>query len=307
MTKPVTRSESTKDSTSDGDRDRLEEMKQEINSIKADAEKRHVIADQRHAELMGLLLKVSQTSSVPPLISSSTSQTHPPPPSSSLPPPPPSLFQSVTSIPIPTLTTHLTDRSFQHQPHLAQFGREDQRGQPTPFTFGDVLGSSNGRDLTGGHKNGGGWVPGTDYRLRKLKMPLFEGEDAFGWVYKVERFFEIQGLVSFIEKLRATVLCLEGPVLAWYRWNKQRPPCCSWDELKIRLLDRFQPSLNGSLHEQFLKLTQKDTACEYVGRFEALAAQLSGIPEPILEGNFIKGLKPELRTSVLNSQPVGLS
>lgn len=73
------------------------------------------------------------------------------------------------------------------------------------------------------------------------------------------------------------------------------------------MLDRFQPSLNGSLHEQFLKLIQEDTTREYVGRFEALVAQLSGIPEPILEGNFIKGLKPELRTSMIKSQPVGHS
>lgn len=31
---------------------------------------------------------------------------------------------------------------------------------------------------------GGGWVPSIDYRLCKLQMPLFEGEDACGWVYK---------------------------------------------------------------------------------------------------------------------------
>ena len=103
-------------------------------------------------------------------------------------------------------------------------------------------------------------------------MPLFEGEDAFGWVYKVEGFFEIQGLVSSTEKLRAAILCLEGQVLAWYHWNEQCSPFRSWDELKIRLLDRFQPSLNGRLQEKFLKLTQEDTAREYVGRFEALVA-----------------------------------
>lgn len=43
-----------------------------------------------------------------------------------------------------------------------------------------------------------------------------------------------------------------------------------------------------------------------MGRFEQLAAQLEGIQESILEGTFIKGLKPELRKSVRLLQPRGL-
>ncbi|GKD95712.1 hypothetical protein Tco_1379609 [Tanacetum coccineum] len=45
--------------------------------------------------------------------------------------------------------------------------------------------------------------------MRKLKMPMFEGEDAYGWIYKVKWYFEIQGL-SQQEQLRATALCMEG-------------------------------------------------------------------------------------------------
>lgn len=41
-------------------------------------------------------------------------------------------------------------------------------------------------------------------------MPVFDGEDAYGWVYKIERFFEVQGLVTTGEKLRAAVLSMEG-------------------------------------------------------------------------------------------------
>ncbi|GKE24550.1 hypothetical protein Tco_1436062, partial [Tanacetum coccineum] len=42
------------------------------------------------------------------------------------------------------------------------------------------------------HGNERGWVPGTDYRLCKLKMPFFNGDDVYGWVYLTERFFDIQ-------------------------------------------------------------------------------------------------------------------
>ncbi|GKE42378.1 hypothetical protein Tco_1469662 [Tanacetum coccineum] len=54
---------------------------------------------------------------------------------------------------------------------------------------------------------------GFDHRIRKLKMPLFDGEDAYGWIYKVERYFEIQGIPQ-PEQLRAAVLCMEGEDLS---------------------------------------------------------------------------------------------
>ncbi|CAH1444308.1 unnamed protein product [Lactuca virosa] len=87
-------------------------------------------------------------------------------------------------------------------------------------------------------------------------MPLFEGEDACGWVYKAEQLFDMQGLGTSSEKLRAAVLCIEGPVLSWYRWNEQQSPFQSWEELKHRLLDRFQPSQYGNLYQQFLAISQ---------------------------------------------------
>nr|GFB76613.1 ankyrin repeat-containing protein [Tanacetum cinerariifolium] len=99
-------------------------------------------------------------------------------------------------------------------------------------------------------------------------LPIFNGEDAYGWVYLAERFFEVQGFVTTRERLRAA---------------------------------------DGNLYEQFLKINQDGTAREYVTLFETLAAQLEGISENILEGTFIKGLKQDLRHSVRVLQPKGLS
>ncbi|GJV34235.1 hypothetical protein Tco_1394635 [Tanacetum coccineum] len=110
-----------------------------------------------------------------------------------------------------------------------------------------------------------GWHPGSDNRLRKLKMPLFDGEDVYGWVYQAERFFEVQCLNTTREQLRAAVLSLEGPALSL------------------------------------------GTARDYMTLFERMAAQLSGLSEEVLEGIFIKGLKPELRTTVRTHQPSNLS
>nr|GEV17911.1 ankyrin repeat-containing protein [Tanacetum cinerariifolium] len=147
---------------------------------------------------------------------------------------------------------------------------------------------------------------GSDYRMRKLKMPLFEGEDPHGWIYKVERYFEVQDIQPR-EKLRAAVLCMEGQALSWFRWSEARSPFRSWEGLKRRLLERFQLSQDGTLYEQFLAITQEGSGREYVNLFETLAGQLVGVLEEVMEGTFIKGLRPELRSAVRVLQPKGLN
>ncbi|GJT47004.1 ankyrin repeat-containing protein [Tanacetum coccineum] len=108
------------------------------------------------------------------------------------------------------------------------------------------------------------------------------------------------------EQLRAAVLCMEGQALSWFRWSEAREPFRSWEELKRRLLDWFQPSQEGNLYEQFLAITQDVSAREYVGLLEQLAGQLRGVLEEVMEGTFIKGLKPDLRSSVRVMKPVSL-
>ncbi|GJV66175.1 ankyrin repeat-containing protein [Tanacetum coccineum] len=145
---------------------------------------------------------------------------------------------------------------------------------------------------------------GFEHRMRKLKMPVFEGEDAYGWIYRVERYFEIQGLPQH-EQLRAVALCMEGEALSWYRWSEGRTPFHSWDGFKRCLLIRFQQSQEGNLYE--LAITQEESARAYVALFEKLAGQLVGIPESVMEATFIKGLKPVLRAAVRVMNPEGLN
>ncbi|PWA61664.1 Ankyrin repeat-containing protein [Artemisia annua] len=155
------------------------------------------------------------------------------------------------------------------------------------------------------HTEGRFFNHGYDHRMRKIKMPLFDGEDAHGWIYKAERYFEVIE-VDPLEQLRAAVLCMEGLALSWFCWSEARAPFCSCEELKRRLLDRFQPSQQGNLYEQFLAITQDGSAREYVGLFEQLAGQLRGVSEEVMEGTFIKGLKPDLRSLVRVMQLVSL-
>nr|GFA09856.1 ankyrin repeat-containing protein [Tanacetum cinerariifolium] len=114
---------------------------------------------------------------------------------------------------------------------------------------------------------------GVDYQMRKLKIPLFDGDDSHGWIYKVERYFEVQDIQPR-EQLRAAVLCMKGQALSWFRLSEARSPFRSWEGLKGRLLERFQLSQEGTLGHG---------------------------------GNFIKGLRLELRSAVRVMQPEGLN
>ncbi|GKD06305.1 ankyrin repeat-containing protein, partial [Tanacetum coccineum] len=144
-----------------------------------------------------------------------------------------------------------------------------------------------------------------EHRMRKLKMPIFEGDDAHGWIYRVERYFEVQGVIRR-ERLRAAALCLEGEALAWYKWYEQQEPFESWDHLKEELLDRFQFTKEGDLYQQFLSIVQTGTLREYQSLFEKLAGQLTGMSEKVLYSTFIKGLKSKIRLGLQILQPTGL-
>ncbi|XP_020705860.1 uncharacterized protein LOC110116562 [Dendrobium catenatum] len=133
-------------------------------------------------------------------------------------------------------------------------------------------------------------------------MPIFEGEGTHGWIYKVERYYAVNGLTEE-EKLTAAGLCLEGKALAWYQWRDMRRPIRSWREFKGCLLERFQTSRGGDFYEQFFALTQEGTVAEYRDRFEYLASRLDRLSETVLEGNFMKGLKPEIRAAVRVMRP----
>ncbi|CAI9296066.1 unnamed protein product [Lactuca saligna] len=142
--------------------------------------------------------------------------------------------------------------------------------------------------------------------FQKIKAPIFEGEDAFGWIYKVERFFEIQD-IGVRDRLKAAAICLDGKGLAWFRWSQARDPFRSWEDLKEWLLERFQLTGEGNIYHQFIAIRQEGTVRDYVSNFERLSCQLGDIPESVLEGTFINGLKDDTRSAVRILQPANLA
>lgn len=51
-------------------------------------------------------------------------------------------------------------------------------------------------------------------KFRELQLPVFEGEDPLGWIYRVERYFAVNE-ISEAERLQAAGVSLEGKTLNW--------------------------------------------------------------------------------------------
>lgn len=65
--------------------------------------------------------------------------------------------------------------------------------------------------------------------------------------------------------------------------------------LEARNSGRFRSTQEGSLEECFLSLRQEGTVKEYRLMFETLAMSVLDVLEALLEGQFLNGLKLEIR------------
>ena len=54
-----------------------------------------------------------------------------------------------------------------------------------------------------------------------MELPLFDGEDALGWLVKIERYFVINNIAGE-ERMELVLIALEGRALNWYQtWEDQ--------------------------------------------------------------------------------------
>ncbi|KAL4591834.1 hypothetical protein LXL04_004807 [Taraxacum kok-saghyz] len=189
-------------------------------------------------------------------------------------------------------------------------------GATTPTHGGPSLGgyrgsgdTKGGQGNTGGggfhHSSGGEHGGGNHWRFRKLDMPLFDGSNPDGWILRAERYFRFYKLPEE-DKIEAAVVSLEGDALLWYQWEHGRRPIRGWEELKAVILRRFRSVAAGKLYEQWLTVSQTGTVTEYQRKFIEFSAPLSGVTEEVAMGQFINGLKKEIRAEVRVMNPRSL-
>ncbi|KAK2362488.1 hypothetical protein QL285_087548 [Trifolium repens] len=89
-------------------------------------------------------------------------------------------------------------------------------------------------------RNEGTYVTGHYRHKLKLEIPIFKGDDAYGWLVHIERYFRLNE-VRVHEKLDAAVIALEDKALNWFVWWEEQTASRTWDEFKLSLIRRFQP------------------------------------------------------------------
>ncbi|KAH1265539.1 hypothetical protein GmHk_01G001225 [Glycine max] len=136
-----------------------------------------------------------------------------------------------------------------------------------------------------------------EVKWRKLKIPIFDEGDAFGWTNKVERYFEIKG-VEEEDRIQAAMVAMEGKALTWYQWWEFCAKNTNWTDFKNVVIQWFQPSMNQSPYELLLSLKHEGTVEEYREKFELYAGPLRGTKPEYLKGIFFNGLKEVVRAEL---------
>lgn len=132
---------------------------------------------------------------------------------------------------------------------------------------------------------------------RRLEVPVFKGEDVYGWLVRVERYFRLNEIRTQ-DKVDAVVLALEEKSLNWFQWWKEQAPLRTWEEFKLAVIRRFQPGLLHNPLGPLLSLKQKGAMMEYRDKFEMLVAPLRREEKGMLDSIFLNGLKEEIQAEL---------
>ncbi|KAJ1383529.1 hypothetical protein SESBI_43289 [Sesbania bispinosa] len=134
-----------------------------------------------------------------------------------------------------------------------------QRGNSSGDSGNSVEGNLGGQN---GTRSGA-----AEERWRKSEIPLFSGDVAYGWVNRVERYFNLKGVLEQ-ERLQVVMVAMEGKALSWFRWWGLCVSNPSWEDFKAAVIRRFQPEFDLDI------LVQEDGSesweQEYRGKNEAL-------------------------------------
>lgn len=133
-------------------------------------------------------------------------------------------------------------------------------------------------------------------RWRKLEIPVFEGTDSYGWLNRVERYFDLK--MSENGKLQAVMVAMEGKALAWYQWWEFSTQNPTWEDFRTTILRRFQPSMIQSPFELLLSLKQTETVGEYREQFEMYVGLLKCTEPSYFKGIFLNRLTDIIRAEL---------
>lgn len=126
-----------------------------------------------------------------------------------------------------------------------------------------------------------------------MDIPRFDGNDALGWIFKINHFFNFHNTQEE-QRISIASFYLDGPALNWFQWMYNNNQLTSWPNFLHALRLRFAPSQFEDPTGALFKLNQTTTVTEYQTQFELLSNRVIGLPHNFLLSCFISGLKPHI-------------
>ncbi|MCH86025.1 Ty3/gypsy retrotransposon protein, partial [Trifolium medium] len=137
---------------------------------------------------------------------------------------------------------------------------------------------------------------------KKVKLPLFDGEDPVAWITRAEIYFDVQNTTDDM-RVKLARLSMEGSTIHWFNLLMETEDELSWEKLKRALIARYGGRRLENPFEELSTLQQKGTVEEFVESFELLSSQVGRLPEEQYLGYFMSGLKPQIRRRVRTLNP----
>ena len=140
--------------------------------------------------------------------------------------------------------------------------------------------------------------------VKKVELPMFDGDDPAGWISRAEVYFRVQGTRPEV-KVCLAHLCMEGATIHFFNSLINDEEELTWEQLKEALLERYGGHGDGDIYEQLTELRQKGSVDDYITEFEYLTAQIPRLPEKQFQGYFLHGLKEEIKGKVRSMSVMG--
>ncbi|GAU37038.1 hypothetical protein TSUD_207440 [Trifolium subterraneum] len=137
---------------------------------------------------------------------------------------------------------------------------------------------------------------------KKVKLPVFEGEDPVAWITRAEIYFEVQNTLDEM-RVKLARLSMEGPTIHWFNLLLETEDDLSWEKLKTALIARYGGRRLENPFEELSTLRQTGSVEDFVEAFELLSSQVGKLPEEQYLGYFMSGLKPQIRRRVRTLNP----
>ena len=135
-----------------------------------------------------------------------------------------------------------------------------------------------------------------------------DSEVVDAWVFQVENYFALAGIVDENVKARYASTLLVKSAAIWLRSRQYNMSTLSWTNMKQELQTYFKPAdQHRRARDALANCTQTGSVSKYIDTMKRLAQRVAGITDDEVLDRFIRGLRKSVQREVLKENPQNFS